>query len=397
VVTLLDEARSALPAMVELRRQIHRRPELGLDLPETQAVVVDELERLGLSPRRGRALSSVTAVIGADRPGRTVVLRADMDGLPMSESTGLDFASELEGRMHACGHDMHVAMLLGAARLLVDRMQADQASIPGPVLLMFQPGEEGFAGARVMLEEGLLQGVDRATARGLAIHVSTRYSAGEVHGRPGAEHASADNFFITVRGRGGHASMPDLAADPIPVAAEIILALQSAVTRSVDLFDPVVVTIGHVVAGTTHNVIPDTASLEGTFRCVSDARRAAMPGLIRRVVEGVAGAHGLSAEIRFEEIYPVTLNDPAAFDAVHAIATDLLGEEAVQVMDAPAMPADDWSFVLQQVPGVMVYLGTRPAGRPLDGYPQTHSNTVVFDEQAMAVGAALHAKVALEI
>jgi hippurate hydrolase len=383
--------------MVELRRRIHRRPELGLDLPETQATIVEELRRLGLSPTLGRGLASVTAVVGEDLPGRTVVLRADMDALPMLERTGLDFASEVEGRMHSCGHDMHVAMLLGAARILQDRIHADPAGLPGPVLLMFQPGEEAFFGARVMLDEGLLDGIDQQTARGFAIHVSTRYASGEVHGRPGAEHASADNFSISVRGRGGHASMPHLAADPIPVAAEIVLALQSAVTRTVDVFDPVVLTIGRVAAGTTHNVIPERAELEGTFRCVSEGRRAAMPGLIRRVVDGVAAAHGLHADVQFEEIYPVTMNDADTFEAAHAVATELLGEAAVQVMPAPAMPADDWSFVLQRIRGVMVYLGARPLDRPPEGYPQNHSNVVVFDEAAMAVGAALHAKVALEI
>ena len=396
-MTLLEEARANLPWIVDLRRRIHRRPELGLDLPETQALVVETLRGLGLEPRPGRGLSSVTAIVGADRPGRTVVLRADMDALPMPESTGLEFASELDGRMHSCGHDTHVAMLLGGARLLVERCRAEPSSLPGPVLLMFQPGEEGFAGARIMLDEGLLDGPDPATTRGFAIHISARYPSGEVHGRPGAQQASADNFVITIRGRGGHASTPHLAADPIPVAAEIILALQSAVTRTVDIFDPVVVTIGHVAAGTTHNVIPETAVLEGTFRCVSDARRAAMPGLIRRVVEGVAAAHGLTAEVRFHEIYPVTMNDPVVFEHVRAIAADLLGEADVQTLPAPTMPAEDWSFVLRRIPGVMVDLGGRPRDRALEGYPQNHSNLVVFDEPAMAVGAALHAKVALEL
>jgi len=262
---------------------------------------------------------------------------------------------------------------------------------------MFQPGEEGFAGARVMLEEGLLEGLDPATTRGLAIHISARYPAGEIHGRAGAMQASADNFFITIRGRGGHASTPHLAADPVPVAAEIILALQSAVTRTVDVFDPAVLTIGHVAAGTTHNVIPETALLDGTFRCVSDERRAAMPELIRRVIDGVASAHGLAADVRFQEIYPVTMNDPAVFQAVRAIAVDLLGEADVHTMAAPIMPAEDWSFVLQRIPGVMVDLGGRPRDRALEGYPQNHSNLVVFDEAAMAVGAALHAKAALEL
>ena len=396
-MSLLDDARAILPWIVDLRRRIHRRPELGLDLPETQALVVETLLGLGLQPRLGDGLSSVTAVIGADRPGRTVLLRADMDALPLLERSGLEFASEVDGRMHACGHDTHVAMLLGGARLLVSRARNDPSALPGPVLLMFQPGEEGFAGARIMLDEGLLDSLDPATTRGFAIHISTRYPAGEVHGRPGAQQASADNFVVTVQGRGGHASMPHLAADPIPVAAEVILALQAAVTRTVDVFDPAVLTIGRVAAGTTHNVIPETAVLEGTFRCVSNGRRSAMPELIRRVVDGVTSAHGVTAEVRFDEIYPVTMNDTAVFERVRAIAVDLLGEADVHTMPSPTMPAEDWSFVLQRIPGVMVDLGGRPRDRDLADYPQTHSSTVVFDEPAMVVGAALHAKVALEL
>jgi len=394
---LLERARAILPEIVDARRRIHRHPELGLELPETQRLVVERLKALGLEPRLGRGLTSVTAVIGADRPGRTVLLRADMDALPMPEDSGVEFASEVPGVMHACGHDTHVAMLLGAARLLVDAAADDPAALPGPVLLMFQPGEEGFAGARVMLEQGVLDGLDPTTTRGLAVHISARYPAGELHSKPGPMQASADNFFITIHGRGGHASTPHLAADPIPVAAELILAMQSAVTRSVDVFDPAVLTVAHVAAGTTHNVIPERAFLEGTFRCVSDARRAAMPALIRRVAEGVAAAHGLAVDVRFQEIYPVSMNDPEVFEQVRAIAVDLVGESEVHTMAAPIMPAEDWSFVLQRIPGVMVDLGARPRDRELEGYPQNHSSAVVFDEDAMAVGAALYAKAALEL
>jgi hippurate hydrolase len=394
---MLAAARAILPEIVDARRRIHRHPELGLDLPETQRLVVDRLAALGLEPRLGRGLTSVTAVIGADRPGRTVILRADMDALPMAEESGVVFASEVPDAMHACGHDTHVAMLLGAARLLVDAARDRADVLPGPVLLMFQPGEEGFAGARIMLDEGLLDGLEPATTRALAVHISARYPAGEIHARPGPMQASADNFFITVHGRGGHASTPHLAADPIPVAAEIVLALQTAVTRSVDVFDPAVLTIGHIAAGTTHNVIPERAFLEGTFRCVSGVRRAQMPDLIRRVAEGVAAAHGLGVHLRFQEIYPVTVNDPDVFEQVRTIAVDLLGPDEVHTMAAPIMPAEDWSFVLQRIPGAMVDLGGRPRDRELEGYPQNHSSTVVFDEAAMAVGAALHARFAVEI
>jgi hippurate hydrolase len=394
---LLAKARAILPDLVGIRRRIHRRPEVGLDLPETQAVVVAELEKLGLQPRTGDGLSSVTAVIAPDRPGRTVLLRADMDALPLTEDTGLEFASEIEGRMHACGHDTHVAMLLGGARLLAELYRVDPTSLPGPVMVMFQPGEEGYFGARVMLEEGLLGSLDTAAARGFAVHISTLYPSGEIHLRAGPLLASADNVFITIRGRGGHASAPHLAADPIPVAAEIILALQTAITRSVDVFDPAVLTIAKVSAGMTHNIIPESAELVGTFRCVSERRRLDMRELVRRVVSGVAAAHGVEADVEIQELYPVTVNDDGVFENVRALAVDLLGDDHVETMPAPIMGAEDWSYVLQRIPGVMTFLGGRPRDRELDGYPQNHSNLVVFDEGAMAVGAALYANVALEI
>jgi len=259
---------------------------------------------------------------------------------------------------------------------------------------MFQPGEEGFFGARVMLEEGLLDDLTAEHARGFAIHITTLFPTGEIHLRAGAYCASADNFTITIRGSGGHASAPHNAKDPIPVAAEIITALQVAVTRSVNVFDPTVLTIGHLHAGTTTNIIPERAFMRGTFRCVSDERRAMMPDLIKRVVQGVASAHGVRAKVEFSALYPVTVNDPSVNEGVGEIARSLLGEGDVQEMPAPIMGAEDWSYVLQKIPGVMVSLGARPRDRKLTGYPQNHSNLVVFDEDAMAVGAALYAAVA---
>jgi amidohydrolase len=391
---LLAAARSILPDLLPIRRAIHRRPELGLDLPETQRLIAEELRKLGLEPKLGKGLSSVTATIGAGRPGRTIVVRADMDALPLTEETGLDFASEIDGRMHACGHDTHVTMLLGAARLLVERSRKDPASLPGPVRLMFQPGEEGYFGAKVMLDEGFLDDLAADNARAFAIHISTLFPSGEVHSRPGPLLASADNIAITVRGSGGHASMPHNARDPIPVAAEIITALQVAITRSVDAFDPAVLTIAHLTAGTTTNIIPETARLEGTFRTVSDTRRAAMPDLIRRVVSGIVAAHGVEAELVFSTLYPVTVNDADVFQQVQEIARSVVGASDVHEMPAPIMGAEDWSYVLQRIPGVMVNLGARLRDRELAGFPQNHSNLVVFEEDAMVVGVALYAAVA---
>ena len=389
---LLGAAEAALPEILPIRRRIHRRPEIGLHLPETQATIAEELRRLGLEPRLGRATTSVTTLIEGALPGPTVLLRADMDALPVGEDTGLAFASEVEGAMHACGHDTHVAMLLGAARLLVDRRR----ELAGRALLMFQPGEEGYAGAKVMLGEGLLDeaGPDRPS-RALAIHIGTRYPTGTIRTKDGAIQASSDELRITVRGRGGHASTAHLALDPIPVAAHIITALQTMVTRRVDVWDPVVVTIAHVRAGTTHNIIPEFATLHGTIRTVSAFNRTRIRDLIGQVATGVAEAFGATADVEVIDQYPVTANDAAAAERIRQLAIGLVGHEHYVELDHPIMGAEDFSFILEQVPGAMVFLGARPAHQDPMTAPQNHSNRVVFDEAALPVGVALYAATAL--
>jgi amidohydrolase len=392
---LFEAARAILGDVVAIRRRIHRRPEVGLDLPATQAVVLEELAKLAIEGRKGQALSSVVAVIKGGRPGPTVLLRGDMDALPLHEDTALDFASEVDGAMHACGHDTHVAMLLGAARILHER----RADLPGHVILMFQPGEEGLGGAKTMIEEGLLDaavadGGERPTGA-LAVHISTSYPTGEIDLRPGPEMAATDVIRITVRGRGGHASEPHNALDPVTVAAEIVLALQAMVTRRIDVFDPAVVTIAQITAGTTNNIIPDSVFLFGTIRTVSEATRAEVRAGVRRVAEGIAAAHDATAEVDLEPGYPVTINDPAFTAFVMDTARSLIGDERVKEMRAPIMGAEDFSYVLQQVPGAMAFLGGRPDGVDPDTGPHNHSNLVVFDEEAMATGVALYAAVAI--
>lgn len=387
-------AEAGLPGVIAIRRRLHRRPEIGLQLPETQAVVADELRALGLEPRLGGTTTSVVAVIDGDQPGPTTLLRADMDALPVGEDTGLDFASEVPGTMHACGHDTHVAMLLGAARLLVDR----RASIRGRVLLMFQPGEEGFHGARFMLDEGLLEDGPHGAgnvARAFALHISTRYAAGVVALRPGAMLASADRIVATVRGRGGHASAPHLALDPVPVTAELILALQSMITRRVDVFDPAVLSITRLTGGTTNNIIPASVEMEGTIRTVSATVRASVRTWVRQVADGVASAHGAQIDLDIVPGYPVTMNDPEVTSWVRELAVTVAGADLVEDLAAPIMGAEDFSYVLQRVPGMMAFLGARPAGLDPETAPQNHSNLVVFEEAPMATGVALYAAAAL--
>jgi hippurate hydrolase len=389
-------AEADLPWIASVRRRLHRHPEIGLHLPRTQQVILEELTALGLDGRAGEKLTSVTAIIEGTAegaaPGGTVLLRADMDALPLQEETGLDFASAEPGVMHACGHDTHVAMLLGAARLLLQQRQ----ELNGRVLLMFQPGEEGYHGARWMLEEGLLD-ADRAgdVTGAFAIHIGTRYAAGTINLRPGPQMASSDLLRITISGRGGHASSPHLAVDPITIAAEIVLALQTMVTRQVDPFDPAVVTIARLEAGTTNNIIPEVATLTGTIRTVSPKTRAAIHAAIERLVPAIASAHGGSGRVQFEHGYPVTSNDPSFAAFVSGVASDLLGEDQVVAMPAPVMGAEDFSYVLERVPGAMAFLGARPPSEDPATAPQNHSNRVVFQEDTMAIGAALYAAVAL--
>ena len=395
--SLLAAAREIQTDVVDIRRRLHRRPEIGLQLPWTQRLVVEALERLGLEPRLGESITSVTSMIDGAHPGPTILLRADMDALPVHENTGLDFSSEVNGAMHACGHDTHVAMLLGAARVLVERRE----DLAGRVLLMFQPGEEGLGGARTMLEEGLLdvppqeRGGFGPVTGAFAIHTMNRYVGGTIRLRPGALLASSDTIRITVRGRGGHASAPHLATDPIVIAAEIVTALQAAVTRQINVFDPGVITIAQIVAGTTSNIIPETAFLHGTMRAVSVATRERLEGIVRQVAAGIAAAHGAAAEVAIEPGYPVTCNDAGFAAFVEGIAAELVGAEQSTTMPAPVMGAEDWSYVLERVPGAMAFLGGLGPGEVPGVAPDNHSDRVVFDEDVMPIGVALHVAVAL--
>jgi hippurate hydrolase len=384
---VLSEAQPVADDVIQLRRCLHRHPEIGLTLPRTQAAVLEALDGLGLQTRTGERTTSVVARLTGGKPGPTILLRADMDALPLREATGLPFASEVDGAMHACGHDAHVAMLVGAARVLARH----RAELAGDVLFMFQPGEEGYHGARVMLEEGLLDGAG-APAGAFALHVTHRETAGVITTRPGPMLASGDTIQITVRGKGGHASAPHDCLDPIPIACEIVQAFQTLVTRRVNVFDPAVITIGKIEAGTTRNVIPETAHLLGTVRTVSEATRERVLEGVRRVADGIATAHGAEAAVELIRGYPVTANDADFAGFVLDAAREVLGAERVKPMRHPVMGSEDFSYVLQRVPGAMANLGTRPDSGEV--YPN-HSNRMLVNEAALASGIALHVAVAL--
>ena len=387
---LLDQASGLLPGVVALRRRIHRAPELGLDLPRTQAAVLEALGDLDLEVRTGHALASVVADLrGGAGDGPTVLLRADMDALPMPEDSGLDYASEVDGAMHACGHDAHTAMLTGAARLLAARRE----EIAGTIRFMFQPGEEGSGGAQVMIDEGLLESPSVDAAFGL--HVTPNIPSGMVATRGGAVMASADMVYISVTGRGGHASTPHLALDPMPVAAEIVQALQTFATRAIDVFDPVVITITTMHAGTATNIIPETVEMSGTLRAISErSRNRAIEG-IEQISTGIAAAHGVRAVARVERGYAPTVNDHDFAAFVGRSARHLLGDSGFIEMPAPIMGAEDFGYVLKERRGAFAYLGACPPGERASEAASCHSNRMRIDEDAMRTGVALHAVVAL--
>jgi hippurate hydrolase len=395
--TLRDASHDLLDDMVALRRTLHRWPEIGNDLPITRENVLEALDGLPLDVTLHETTSGIAAVLDGGKPGPTVRLRGDMDALPLSEDTGLDFASRSEGSMHACGHDTHTAMLVGAAKLL----SAQRSDIAGRVLFMFQPGEEGNHGARFMLDEGLLDlpvrpdGSPSPVTAAYALHITSVLPTGWLSCRGDSIMAAADTMYITVKGRGGHASEPYRALDPIPIACEIVQALQTMITRRIDVFDPAVVTVGKIVAGTVNNIIPETAHIEGTIRAVSERTRRAVHDGIRRVAVGIAAAHDAEVDVVLEDGYPVTINDKTQADIALELAGGLVGPNKTVRMPNPIMGAEDFSYVLQEVPGAMVFLGGTHPERSLGTAAPNHSNRVMFDEEAMITGTAMYAALAL--
>jgi hippurate hydrolase len=372
-------AASDADELIGLRRAIHAEPELGLDCPATRAKIKESLAGLSLTFRDSVSTSGFVAVLEGGRPGRTVLLRGDMDGLPIAEATGLDFASRVPGAMHACGHDSHSAMLASAARLLCRKRDA----IAGRILFMFQPGEEGHHGARHMIDEGLLG--DPLPDAAFALHIWPTLDHGTVACRTGSMLASTDTLRAAIVGRGGHAAMPHDALDPVPVAAEIILALQAHVARRTAVTDPIVLSITKVSAGTTHNVLPDRVELLGTLRTLSPEARERGRAAFTRICTHVAAAHDCTAEVAIDPGYPPTVNDARAVALVRAIAGDVFVEPA-----ASNMGGEDFSYVLEKVPGAMAFLGVAAPGSDPATRAPLHNPAMMIDESALTAGVALH-------
>ena len=384
---LLDAAADVNALVVELRRAIHHEPEIGLDLPKTQAKVLDALDGLGLDITTGESTTSVVADLDCG-DGPTVLLRADMDALPLTEDADETFASAVEGVMHACGHDAHTAMLLGAAMVLSER----RSELRGRVRFMFQPGEEGYHGARYMIEEGVLDGVDKC----YALHCNSNAPAGMIGGRVGPLLASADEFHVTITGKGGHGSAPHMAVDPIPAAAAMVPAINTMIARNVSTFEPAVVSVTHMESGTTTNVIPSSAFLEGTIRTYDQATRSLIHQRLGEITDSVAASHRCSCHMDLVQGYPPTINHEAEVGDVATVARELLGEERYLDMPHPIMAAEDFSYLLALRPGAMATIGICPADidDPMRA-PALHSNRMRMNEDGLAAGVAVHVGLAL--
>lgn len=377
--------------LTQFRHDLHRHPEIGLHLPRTQRAVLDALAGLPVEVTTGRDLTSVTAVLRGSGDGPVVLLRADMDALPVTETADVPYRSTVDGAMHACGHDLHTAMLVGAAYRLAERRD----TLRGDVVLCFQPGEEGHGGARRMLAEGLLDAAGRPPAAAYALHVfGDVVPHGVVTTRPGAVMAASDGLRIVVHGRGGHASTPHRAADPIPPACAIVGAVQTLVARGTDPFDPVVVTVGSIHAGTRRNIIPDSAELDLSIRSFSDTARDRVLARLTELSHGIAAAHGVTAELHHEPVHPATINtaEPAAH--VAATATDLFGPHGYEPLAHPLGGSEDFAYLLRETPGAFVVLGAAPPDVPPDASPSNHSGAVVFDDAVLDRGADLLAALA---
>ena len=377
---LLQDARGIADRITALRRAIHAEPELGLETPKTLGKVKAELADLPLEWREGASCTGAVAVLNSGKAGRCVLLRGDMDALPMEEHTGLPFASTVSGRMHACGHDTHTAMLAGSARILAAR--AD--SLPGEVRFMFQPGEEGYHGARFMIDDGLLDPLPDAA---FALHIMPNAPHGMIGTRAGTLLASADMLEIVVEGRGGHASMPHDTRDPVPVACEIVMALQAMVTRRFNATEAVVVTVTQIDAGSAHNVIPDRATLKGTIRTLTPERRSDVWSAIRQLAENIAQAHECDADVTITQGFPPTVNDARAAALAEAVATSLPHGEFM-TLPAPIMGAEDFSYVLEKVPGMMAFLGVAESGADWAHCCAIHSSHMMIDETVLPRGTA---------
>ncbi len=381
---LVDEVQKSFGEdIVALRRDIHREPELGFDTKKTAEKILAALEGLPLEIETGVAENGIVATLKGGGEGPTIALRADMDALPIHEETGLPFASGTDGKMHACGHDGHTSMLVGAAKTLSQGPLRERLN--GTVKFVFQPAEEGGGGGRVMVEEGVAEGIDQI----FALHLWPGLAFGTAATKAGPIMAAADKFEMEIKGTGGHGAMPHLSADAVVIAAHVATALQTIVSREVDPVQPAVLTIGEIGAGTAFNIIPETARMGGTVRTIDDDLRHRLPERMEELAKGVARAMRADAELDYTFSYPVTRNDPESAALALKVAGSLFGEDRAVELAHPSMGGEDFAFFLQKLPGAYIWLGVGDVSG-------LHTPQFAFDEDILPQGAALLTAIALE-
>lgn len=396
-MSIAADAKEMQGEIARFRHELHQEPEIGLDLPRTQEKVLKALDGLPYEITLGESTTSVTAVLRGGAPHASarkpaVLLRADMDGLPVQERTGVEFSSKIDGAMHACGHDLHTSMLAGAATLLAERR--DQ--LAGDVVLMFQPGEEGFDGAGHMIREGVLDAAGRRVDAAYGMHVfSSLEPYGQFCTKPGVMMSASDGLFVTVLGAGGHGSAPHSAKDPVTAAAEMVTALQVMITRQFNMFDPVVLTVGVLQAGTKRNVIPESARFEATIRTFSEASRDRMMTAIPQLLKGIAAAHGLEVDVDYRGEYPMTITDEDETHTAENVISGMFGDSRLSRWATPMSGSEDFSRVLAEVQGTFVGLSAVPRGVDHTISPFNHSPYATFDDGVLSDGAALYAELAV--
>lgn len=397
--SILQDALELAPEITELRHALHRAPEVGLQLPGTQERVLEWLEPLGYEVTLGQDLTSVTAVLrggaAADVPvgeRPAVLLRGDMDGLPLTEKSGIEYSSQTGDTMHACGHDLHTSMLAGAATLLAERRD----SLAGDVVLMFQPGEEGYDGASYMVREGVLEASGKKVDAAFGLHVmSAMEETGVFTAKGGPVMSASDGLYVTVHGAGGHGSAPFAAKDPVTAAAEMVTALQTMVTRQFNIFDPVVISVGVLRAGTVRNIIPDTAYFEATIRSFSTEAHDKLHAAVPQLLQGIARAHGLEVTVDYRTEYPTTINDESETLFARNAVEELFDATRFKAMRDPLAGSEDFSRVLNEVPGSFLFLSALTPGADPATAEYNHSPYARFDDSVLPSGTALYTHLAV--
>jgi amidohydrolase len=389
---LISQAKSQQPELVRVRRELHQTPEFGLDLPKTLEIILREVGDLG-EVTLGKDMTAAAILIRGANPGPTVLLRADMDALAVTEDTGLDFAST-NGYMHACGHDLHMAMGIGAARLV----HSNKEKLNGNVLMFFQPGEEGHDGAGHMLSQQMHMVAGEKPIVAYGLHVFSIVPSGLFTTKKDTMMASAGDMLVSISGRGGHGSMPWTAKDPITGMIEILSSMQSFIAKNFDALDPIIVNVGWIKAGDDHttNIVPETVSFGATVRSFSkkgyEETRSKLPEFIKQM----ANAFGLSAEVEFSPATKVLINHHQPVDRVEAVTKEMFGENRYRTMSQPIPGGEDYASILEEIPGAFIFLGAAQPGIAPEKLESNHSNKAQYDEAVLADGAALLAALAFD-